>query len=198
MTSRHDHNHASPRRSGETGFTLIELLVVILIIGILAAIALPAFLSQRSKGQDSAAKSNVRNMVSQIEACFTEDDKYVGCTARAHHRRHEPRHRPGPGQVRIVTESPRLRARGDLARRRPAASTTRFRSSTRSAPLDVKDCDVDGKGGCPPDGTLVGPLRSRPDIRPMTLKRAAGRGRSPEHGDLPARSPTSAATRSSS
>ena len=56
--------------NGEKGFTLIELLVVILIIGILAAIALPAFLGQRSKGQDADAKSAARNLVSAMESVY--------------------------------------------------------------------------------------------------------------------------------
>ena len=66
------------RAQDEKGFTLIELLVVILIIGILAAIALPAFLGQRTKGQDSAAKSDARNMISQMESWYTGEDTYVG------------------------------------------------------------------------------------------------------------------------
>jgi type IV pilus assembly protein PilA len=60
----------------DDAFTLIELLVVIIIIGILAAIAVPVFLNQRQKGYDAAAKSDLRNLAGFEEIYLSDTNSY--------------------------------------------------------------------------------------------------------------------------
>jgi type IV pilus assembly protein PilA len=71
----------------EAGFTLIELLVVMLILGILAAIALPAFFNQKEKASDSKAKENAHTAQVALETYATENGgSYLGATEEALHK----------------------------------------------------------------------------------------------------------------
>src|SRR5664280_946159 len=63
-------------RDKDEGFTLIELLVVIIIIGILAAIAIPVFLNQRKKGYEASMKSDIRTVANEEETYFTDHQDY--------------------------------------------------------------------------------------------------------------------------
>ena len=128
-------------QSEEQGFTLIELLVVILIIGILAAIALPAFLGQRSKGQDAAAKSDGRNAVTQMESCYTDNESYANCTDTT------------LAAGGIDTTNTKVSAQGANTYKITATSKSGnvFTLTKTSTGVD-RDCTTKGQGGCPADG----------------------------------------------
>jgi type IV pilus assembly protein PilA len=133
------------RAQSEKGFTLIELLVVILIIGILAAIALPAFLNQREKAQDSEAKSAVRTAQTALETFYTDNQTYVGATDAA-----------------LVAIEPALsNAERDLALTVSGQSPTGYVVAATSQGANTveytitntggtveRTCDDPGKGGC--------------------------------------------------
>jgi prepilin-type N-terminal cleavage/methylation domain-containing protein len=67
----------------DQGFTLIELLVVMIIIGILAAIAIPVFMNQRRKATESSMKSDLRTVANQMETYFTDHQVYAAPTQAA-------------------------------------------------------------------------------------------------------------------
>jgi type IV pilus assembly protein PilA len=135
------------RLSQEKGFTLIELLVVILIIGILAAIALPAFLGQREKAQDTESKTAVRTAATAMKTFYTDNQTYVGAT-QAEMRKIEPSLAQGQGAN--ITPSG-LSATGYVIA--STSKTGNVFTITEANGVATRTCTTAAKAGCPSGGT---------------------------------------------
>jgi type IV pilus assembly protein PilA len=135
------------RVQGESGFTLIELLVVILIIGILAAIAIPSFLNQRSKGNDAEAKSTAVTAAEAMETCATDNNgAYTNCTL-ASIRAIEPTLNDAGSRLSVSSGSNNYQVVVTSNRDSNAATFTLSRSSTGASSRTCSTGTAD-KGGC--------------------------------------------------
>ncbi len=135
------------RAQDERGFTLIELLVVILIIGILAAIAIPSFLNQRSKGNDAEAKSVAVTTAEAFETCATDNNgAYTSCSL-ASLRAIEPTLNDAGSRLTVSSTSNSYQV--VVASNRDSGAAT-FTLSRASAGTTARTCATGSadKGGC--------------------------------------------------
>src|SRR4051794_4358435 len=160
-------NKLRVRAQSESGFTLVELLVVMLIIGLLAAIAIPAFFNQRNKANDASAKEAVRTVQTALETYSTDNSgAYTGATSAA----------TGAGSLKLIEGAVPPACTGSPVSNAPCISTLTVGANPYTATVTAKTtlntysiqraadgtitypCTVSGtdRGGCPGTGTAAG------------------------------------------
>jgi len=137
------------RAQDEKGFTLIELLVVILIIGILAAIALPAFLNQRGKAQDTEAKTMARTAQTTMESEYADAQSYAGLPDAAALKAVEPSIETAGTKARVTAVTANAQ---DYSVTVTSATGNTFTIAKTDAGVVTRSCSVPNgakRFGCP-------------------------------------------------
>ena len=137
------------RSNGEGGFTLVELLVVMLILGLLAAIAIPSFFNQRDKANDADAKAGVRTAQTAMETYSTDNDgSYAGATVAILEDVEETLTDVDISAVASTADTYTITATSDTG--------NTFTIARDANGATTYSCNVDGEGGCPTTGEWAG------------------------------------------
>jgi type IV pilus assembly protein PilA len=133
----------------ESGFTLVELLVVMLILGLLAAIAIPAFFNQRDKARDASAKEAVRTAETAMETYATDHNgAYTGADNAALENIEQTLNQVDSR----LTVTPGTPAGGYTVTVASTNTPNTFSISRNSGGVTTLSCTVDGSDGCPSGG----------------------------------------------